>query len=117
MEYNEDAPVDFDLAPDLAESDVESDSEGEDDGLLPILRQPSPNQPRRSRRERRTTWKDGPQSARLRGTVIEEARASLLEGATPPSGVKRRRNWKKRYHKRTKVRKYALDERQIISLD
>ena len=45
LECNEDAPVDFDLAPDLEESDVESDSEGEDDGLLPILRQPSPNQP------------------------------------------------------------------------
>ena len=45
LEYNEDAPVDVDLAPDLVESDVESDSEGEDDRLLPIRRQPSPNKP------------------------------------------------------------------------
>ena len=73
MEYNEDAPVDFDLVPDLTESDVESDLEGEDDGLLPILRKPSPNQPRRNFQERWSTRKDGPQSDRLRGTVIKES--------------------------------------------
>ena len=91
-EYDGDSSSDYD-SPDLAESDVESDSEVEDNDnqLSRRSRLASPVSILcRITHRKRTTWKDGRADSRMQGTNrAEGARVSLIDvPSTAPPGCK-----------------------------